>query len=103
MNETDARAAVVAEARSWIGTPYHHCADVKGRRGGVDCAMLIVRVYCDLGMVETFDPRPYPPDWMMHRDEERYLGFLMARARAVTSPERPQRADGADRTDRLIV
>lgn len=29
------RAAVVAEARSWIGTPYHNCADVKG--AGVDC------------------------------------------------------------------
>ena len=39
------RAAVVAEARSWIGTPYHHAADVKGH--GVDCAMLLIRVYCD--------------------------------------------------------
>ena len=86
-NEAEARAAVVAEARSWIGTPYHHCADVKGRRGGVDCAMLIVRVYVDLGFVEPFDPRPYPQDWMMHRDEERYLGFLLARARAVSEPQ----------------
>ena len=44
------RKDVVAEARSWLETPYHHAADVKGH--GVDCAMLLVRVYCDLRLVE---------------------------------------------------
>ncbi len=83
---TAERAAVVAAARSWIGTPYHHAADVKGPKGGVDCAMLLVRVYCGLDLVEPFDPRPYTRDWMLHRDEERYLGFLLARARTVTAP-----------------
>jgi hypothetical protein len=80
------RFAVVAAARAWIGTPYHHAADVKGPKGGVDCAMLLVRVYCDLGLVEKFDPRPYTRDWMLHRDEERYLGFLLARARTIEAP-----------------
>ena len=79
------RAAVVAAARSWIGTPYHHMADIRG--AGVDCAMLLVRVYVDLGLVEPFDPRPYTRDWMMHRNEERYLGFLLARARLVETPD----------------
>jgi len=83
-SEAVARAAVVAAARSWIGTPYHHAADVKG--AGVDCAMLLVRVYCDLGLVEPFDPRPYTRDWMLHRDDERYIGFLLARAREVQAP-----------------
>jgi NlpC/P60 family putative phage cell wall peptidase len=78
------RAAVVAEARSWIGTPYHHAADVKGH--GVDCALLLVRVYCDLGLVEPFDPRPYTRDWFLHRNEERYLGFLLARSKEVRTP-----------------
>src|SRR5208283_5940831 len=78
------RAAVVAAARSWIGTPYHHAADVKGV--GVDCALILVRVFCDLGLVEPFDPRPYTRDWMVHRDEERYLGFLLARAKIVEAP-----------------
>ena len=59
-------------------------ADIKGV--GVDCAMLLVRVYCDLGLVERFDPRPYTQDWMMHRNEERYLGFLLKRARMVETP-----------------
>ena len=86
MSSTEAaeRAAVVAAARAWIGTPYHHMADIKGV--GVDCAMLLVRVYCDLGLVERFDPRPYTQDWMMHRNEERYLGFLLDRARMVEAP-----------------
>jgi NlpC/P60 family putative phage cell wall peptidase len=80
-----ARAAVVVEARSWIGTPYHHAADVKGH--GVDCAMLLVRVYCDLGLVEAFDPRPYTRDWFLHRNEERYLGFLLERSHEVRLPD----------------
>ncbi len=79
-----ARAAVVAEARSWIGTPYHHAADIKGH--GVDCAMLLVRVYCDLGLVEPFDPRPYTRDWFLHRSEERYLRLLLKLSREVREP-----------------
>lgn len=78
------RAAVVAAAREWIGTPYHHMADVKGV--GCDCAMLLVRVYCDLGLVPPFDPRPYVRDWHLHRSEERYLDFLLARARQTQDP-----------------
>ena len=49
--------------------------------------MLLVRVYCDLGLVEAFDPRPYTRDWMLHRGEERYLGFLLERAREVCKPD----------------
>ncbi len=87
LSEAAQRANVVAAAREWIGTPYHHAADVKGRTGGVDCAMLLVRVYVDLGLVEAFDPRPYTRDWMLHRDEEKYLGFLLAHAREVVEPK----------------
>ena len=81
----DSRLAVVAAARSWLGTPYHHAADVKGH--GVDCAMILVRVFCDLGLIEPFDPRPYTRDWFLHRDDERYMGYLIARARQVDAPE----------------
>ncbi len=79
------RARVVEAARDWLGTPYHHAADLRGV--GVDCAMILVRVFCDLGLVEPFDPRPYTKDWMLHRDDERYLGFLLARAREVAPPQ----------------
>lgn len=79
------RARVIAAARAWLGTPYHHAADMRGV--GVDCAMILVRVFCDLGLVEAFDPRPYTKDWMLHRDDERYLGFLAARSHEVAKPK----------------
>jgi cell wall-associated NlpC family hydrolase len=85
MTETDQRAAVVSEARKWIGTPYHNCADVRG--SGVDCGMLIVRVFVDTRLCAPFDPRPYPPDWHFHRGDERYLGFVFDRCAEVDEPE----------------
>lgn len=78
------RAAIVAEARSWIGTPYHNHADIKG--AGVDCGMLLVRVFVDTGLCAPFDPRPYPADWHLHRSEERYLGFVFDHCREVVEP-----------------
>jgi cell wall-associated NlpC family hydrolase len=83
-SEIAQRAAVVAEARSWIGTPYHNCADIKG--AGVDCGMLLVRVFVDTGLCAPFDPRPYPIDWHLHRSEERYLGFVFDRSAEVAEP-----------------
>ena len=58
--DTVDRARVVAEARRWIGTPYHACADLRGI--GVACGMLLVRIYVDLGLLPPFDPRPSPAD-----------------------------------------
>jgi len=84
-SEADQRAAVVAEARSWIRTPYHNCADIKGV--GVDCGMLIVRVFVDTGLCPAFDPRPYPADWHLHRSDERYLGFVFDRCAEVAEPQ----------------
>lgn len=84
--ETEAvqRAAVVAEARKWVRTPYHAGADVLG--AGIDCGMLLVRAFVDSGLVAPFDPRPYPQDWMMHNDGERYLGFVGDLCREVAAP-----------------
>jgi cell wall-associated NlpC family hydrolase len=91
--EAAQRAAVVAEARSWIGTPYHNCADIKG--AGVDCGMLLVRVFVDTGLCDPFEPRPYPADWHLHRSEERYLGFVFDRCAEldVAAGETPQPGD----------
>jgi cell wall-associated NlpC family hydrolase len=75
------RAAVVTEAVSWLCTPYHHQGFLKGV--GVDCAFLLVKVYAAVGLVPDLDPRPYPPDWHMHRDAERYLGWVERYAHEV--------------------
>ena len=65
---TDA-AAVVREARSWVGVPFRH----QGRdRSGIDCWGLPVVVLKALGaMPEDFDtPLDYPP--FPHKDELTY-------------------------------
>lgn len=53
MSERQLRAAVVAEGRSWVGTPSIHQACRKGV--GVDCAMLIRAVGEACGVVSV-DP-----------------------------------------------
>lgn len=81
------RQAVVCEAQTWVATPYHHCADVKGH--GVDCAMFLSRVYSAAGVVPFIDPRPYPVDWHLHRNEERYLQTIAPYAREIFTPPEP--------------
>lgn len=44
------RAQIVAEARRWVGTPYHHQARLRGV--GVDCVGLIIGVGTELGILE---------------------------------------------------
>jgi len=85
VSEADQRAAVIAEARTWISTPYHNCADIKGV--GVDCGMFIIRCFVDTGICAPFDPRPYPPDWHLHRSAEKYLNFVFDRAKEVAEPQ----------------
>ena len=74
MSTCSSRAAVVAEAIAWLGTPYHHRARIKGV--GVDCAQLPIGVYASVGLIEAFDTGDYPPDWHLHRDGERYLSVI---------------------------
>lgn len=82
---TDAeRLAVVAESKSWMGTPYHHMAMVKGV--GVDCLMLLIGVYRAIGKMQDVDPRPYPVDWHLHRNDERYLAGLASHCKQVAAP-----------------
>jgi cell wall-associated NlpC family hydrolase len=78
------RAAICAEARTWLGTPYHHMARVKG--AGVDCLQILIAVYAAVGLIEPFDTGYYPYDWMLHRDEERYMQGLLQHATRTTTP-----------------
>ncbi len=58
---TITRAAIVAEARSWIGTRYRHQASVKGV--GCDCLGLVRGVWRGCVGAEPEPPPPYAPDW----------------------------------------
>lgn len=87
--EAQGRMAIVEEALTWVGTPFVNCADIKGPAGAVDCAMLLVRCYVDTGRLAPFDPRPYPPNWHIHRNEQRFLGWIQDRlgAHEVLEPK----------------
>jgi cell wall-associated NlpC family hydrolase len=77
--------AIVAEARTWLRTPWHHKAMVKGV--GVDCAMFLIAVFSAVGLVPYFTPEDYPADWHLHRDDPRFLRYLLQYADEVESPE----------------
>jgi len=62
---------IVAAARSWIGTPYHHQASLKGV--GCDCLGLIRGVWREVTGIEAESPPPYSPDWAEARGEETML------------------------------
>jgi hypothetical protein len=93
--EATARVALVTEALSWVGTPFRDCADVKGRNGAVDCAMLLTRCAVDTGLVPPFDPRPYSPRQMLHTTEDRApISFLKILAKfGAKEVERPRIGD----------
>lgn len=55
------RAAIVAEARAWIGTPYHHQASVKGV--GCDCFGLVRGVWRAFYGPEPEAVPAYSRDW----------------------------------------
>ncbi|MBC7584073.1 MAG: C40 family peptidase [Tardiphaga sp.] len=62
------RAAIVAEARDWIGTRYRHQASLKGT--GCDCLGLVRGVWRGCVGCEPEAPPPYAPDWAEASGEE---------------------------------
>jgi len=87
------RAAVVAEARAWIGTPYHHQASCRG--AGADCRGLVRGVWRALYGAEPEAPPAYTPDWGEVSGQE----TLMAAAGRHLIPIPP---DGAGPGDVLL-
>jgi cell wall-associated NlpC family hydrolase len=66
------RELVVAAARTWAGTPYHHLAKVKG--AGVDCGQLVIAAFEEAGAIqESPSPEFYTCDWHLHRNEDKYI------------------------------
>jgi NlpC/P60 family putative phage cell wall peptidase len=58
---TPTRSRIVAEARSWIGTPYRHQASLKGI--GCDCLGLVRGIWRAFYGAEPERVPPYARDW----------------------------------------
>ena len=67
------REAIVEEALSWLGTPFHDHAGVKG--AGCDCAHHIKNVFVAVGFIEDFEVS-YKPQWFLHKREPLFLKAL---------------------------
>lgn len=70
MTESVERAAVVAAARSFIGTPYRSNAKLKGV--GVDCATLIALAFTEAGVRPPIEVGHYSDQWHLHSDVPLY-------------------------------
>lgn len=75
------RAAVVAAVRSWLRTPYHHAARVKG--AGADCATLIAAAFEEAGLLAPVPIPSYSPQWHLHRNAETYRDFVLRYAHEI--------------------
>lgn len=76
--------AIIAEARTWIGTPFHHESRVKG--AGVDCAQLLYAAYTATKIIPEFPINHYVHDWHMHRSEEKYMAYVLQYAVEAPAP-----------------
>jgi len=68
------RERIVETARSYIGTPFHDGAQLKGI--GIDCANLLAAVFKEAGAIDDIPIEPYPPQIFIHSAEEAFLAYL---------------------------
>ena len=78
----DIGEAVLAEARSWIGTPYRHQGTARGT--GCDCLGLVRGVWRAVVGAEPELPGPYAADWAEAGGEDRMLAA--ARRHFIAKP-----------------
>lgn len=78
------RQAVVAAAERWLRTPWQHNAKVLG--AGVDCGQLIIAAYAEAGLIEDVETGSYAADFMLHRNEERFLEWVEKYLDRVDAP-----------------
>ena len=81
------RDQVVSEVLSWIGTPYHKGARLKGV--GVDCGLFPLEIFLRAGFLSPSDAdelerlAPVNQDWFHHAVDEKYLKLVIRHARHV--------------------
>lgn len=79
----------VEEAKTWLNTPYHSGAKLKGV--GVDCGQLLIAVYENVGVLNPGECEPgyYSPEWHLHRSEEKYLSWVQKYSDRVENNPKP--------------
>jgi cell wall-associated NlpC family hydrolase len=80
------RDRVIAEALTWLATPYNASArfPIKGKQGGCDCGNWLAAVYTATGVFNLVDVENLPPAWFLNTDEEKYLMRVLRHAEEIT-------------------
>ncbi len=79
---------IIAEARTWIDTPFRHAAEVKG--AGADCAHLVNAVFAATGAITPVVFPQYHADWWKHTSNpEQYIveGLKTAGFKEITAAQ----------------
>jgi hypothetical protein len=84
MTIVEQRLAVISEAKSWLLTPFHFEACIKG--AGVACGPLLIAVYRAAGVPVPAEVAHFPRDWHLHTSKERYLEVVEQYATRVEEP-----------------
>ena len=85
MTEEKQRQSVVDEVLTWQKTPYHPEARLKG--AGVDCGMLILQTFENVGLIPHVEIPHYSIDIACHSDNPMYLNKIKEYAHEVTGRE----------------
>ncbi len=83
---TSHREAIIAEALSWIGTPYHHQASLKGV--GADCLGVVRGVWRSVHGYDAEKPPAYSRDWAEAASEETLLAAAGRHMRPIGIDQR---------------
>lgn len=76
LTENEQRAALLAEAETWLGTPFHFGQGLKGV--GCDCARFIVGAIENCGLKKIqHDFNLFSGDWHFHSHEDHYAARVM--------------------------
>ncbi len=78
---TYSRDDIVAEARRWLGTPYHHQASLRGV--GADCLGLVRGVWRALHGADAEDVPAYSRDWAEATGAETMLAAARRHLREI--------------------
>jgi len=86
------RTRIVAVAREWCGTPYHHWAAVK--HVGADCVGFVAAVYRESGALPDVTLPAYSPQWFLHQRRELLIEHVVANGgREIAGPAAPGPGD----------
>lgn len=80
------RDKIVAEAHTWVGTPYRGWSCMKGC--GADCGQLLYGIYRNCGLLPELNlPKDYSIQVAQHRASTEYVDLVAAHMREITEAE----------------